>query len=69
MNCPMLAVGRSLVVIGGPMPSIGADLALSLLYVSETFIHPMLDCIVFSLVALILIYNGKKGLESYSGIM
>lgn len=44
---------------GGLMPTVGANLALSLLYVSTVPFCPGLDCIVFSLVILILRYSGQ----------
>lgn len=43
----MLTAGKDLLGLGGLMPTIGTDLALSLLYVSEALVHPVLDCVVF----------------------
>lgn len=45
----MLTAGKDLLALGELVPAIGADLALSLLYVSEALFYPVLDCVVFSL--------------------
>lgn len=42
------------------------DLALSLLCVGNALLHPVLDCIAFSLVTLIRRCNGQKYLDFYS---
>lgn len=44
-------------------PTIEADLALSLLYVSNAFFHLMLAHIAFSLATLIPTHNGQKCLD------
>lgn len=49
------------------MPTIEADLAPSLLYVSEVLFHPVLDCLEFFLEIPIPRCNGQKCLESSSG--
>lgn len=51
-NCPELAAGRD-PQAGGPMLTIGADLTLSPVYVSKALFYLVLDCVVFSLAALI----------------
>ena len=51
---------------GGPMPTIRADLALSLLCVRIAFFHPVLDCVVFSFVTPIPRYSGQNSLDFYS---
>lgn len=38
---------------GEPVPTIGADLALPLCYVSKSLSHPVRECVVFSLVTLV----------------
>ena len=59
---------------GGPasheelMQSIETDLALSLLCVSKVLFHPVLDCVVLSLVTLIPRCRGQKCSESSPGI-
>ncbi|TEA41737.1 hypothetical protein DBR06_SOUSAS26310017, partial [Sousa chinensis] len=37
----------------GMTPTTEADLALSLIYVRRVLLHPVLDCVVFSLATLI----------------
>ena len=50
----------------GLIPSIKADLALSLLYVSEGWFHAVLDCVMISLVTLKPRSNKKNCLYFYS---
>lgn len=47
----------------GTTNAIGADFAHSLLYVSKALFHPVIGCIVFSLVTLILKFNGQTCLN------
>ena len=49
------------------MSTTEADLALSLLYVSEVLFHPVLDCVVFSLVTPVSRCNGPPPLGLLSG--
>lgn len=49
---------------GGPMSTIGANLALSLLYVSKVLFCPVLGCVVVSLVTPTLRCNGQVCVES-----
>lgn len=53
---------------GRLMPTIEADLAMSLLYVSKAWFHPVLDCVVFTSVTPIPRCNGQEFLESTPGI-
>ena len=52
----------------GSMPTIEADLALSVLCVRGVLLHPVLDCVCFSLESLIRRSSGQKCLESSLGI-
>lgn len=53
----------------GPTHITGADLALSLFYVSEALFHPGPNCIVFSLVTPRPRCSGQKCLESSLGLV
>lgn len=52
--------------LGGLTPTIEADLALSFLYVSKMLFHPVLHCIMTSLVTLKPRSNEKNCLDFYS---
>lgn len=51
--------------IEGPMSTTGAELTLSLLYVSKALFHSTFDCVVFSSVTLISRWSGQECLESF----
>lgn len=52
---------------GGPTPTMETGFAGSLSGVGGASFHPGLDCVVLSMVTLIAICKGQRGLESFLG--